>query len=101
MRSIDSDFSSLFKAADKAEDKARAESGGEGAAREDDGGGGKPTTYDWLNLVEAVSETTRFDFDKVFESPVRDFIAYLAYINEKRSRERAEVLRLKGSTSII
>lgn len=51
--------------------------------------------------MEAVSETTGFDFDKVFESPARDFIAYLAYINEKRARERAEVLRLKGSTSII
>lgn len=51
--------------------------------------------------MEAVSETTRFDFDKVFDSPARDFIAYLAYINEKRGRERAELLRLKGQTRII
>lgn len=47
-----------------------------------------------------MSETTRFDFDKVFESPASDFLAYLSYINEKRAREKAEILKLRGQQRI-
>lgn len=57
--------------------------------------------YDWLNLVQAVSETTLLNFNEVFEMPITDFLAYLTYINDKRNRERAELMRAKGSIKLI
>jgi hypothetical protein len=47
-----------------------------------------------------VHEETGFNFNEVFESPASDFLAYLAYINEKRSREQAEIRKLKGQMRI-
>ena len=53
-----------------------------------------------MSLVGAVHEETGFNFDEVFNSPARDFIAYLAYINEKRSRQEAEIRKMKGQTRL-
>lgn len=58
------------------------------------------TTYDWLNLVSNVHQETGFNFQEVFELPVTDFLAYLAFINEKREREQAEIRKLKNQTRI-
>ena len=45
-------------------------------------------------------EETGFNFSEVFELPATDFLAYLAFINEKRSRQEAEVRKLKNMTRI-
>lgn len=59
-----------------------------------------PSTYDWLSLVHAVSETCLYNFTEVFNMPAEDFLAYLGYVNEKRARERDEILKAKGSTKL-
>lgn len=42
-----------------------------------------------------------YNFTQVYEMPAADFMAYLAYINEKRARERDEILKAKGSTRLV
>lgn len=42
-----------------------------------------------------------YNFTDVFNMPAEDFLAYLGYINEKRARERDEILKAKGSTRLV
>ena len=50
--------------------------------------------------MSAVHGETGFNFNEVFELPVTDFLAYLAFINEKNARREAEVRKLKGQVRI-
>ena len=47
-------------------------------------------------MIEAVKETTGFDFDHIYAMPVVETFAYLLYIKEKRLREAAAIRRLKS-----
>ena len=71
---------------------------GSGKADEEPKG---PSTFDWLNMISAVHEETGYNFGQVYELPAIEFLTYLAYINNKREREQAEILRLKNQTRII
>ena len=101
VRALDEAYSSLFRSQVKEDGEEGEGPEGEGVVGEGSEGDNEgPTTYDWLNLVGAVHEETGFNFDEVFNSPARDFIAYLAYINEKRSRQEAEIRKMKGQTRL-
>lgn len=50
--------------------------------------------------MSGVHEETGFNFNEVFYLPVTDFLAYLAFINEKRARQEAELMKLKNQTRI-
>lgn len=43
----------------------------------------------WLDAVRAVSEYTRYDWEKIFRMSAMEFFAFLAYVNfDKRREER-------------
>lgn len=44
--------------------------------------------YVWISLVEAVSDLTKYDFEKVFQMQVIEFFAFLGYVRFKNERER-------------
>ena len=50
--------------------------------------------------MDAVAETTRFNFEQVFEMPVLDFFAYVKYIDFKRRKEQAAIDKMKGKIHI-
>lgn len=50
--------------------------------------------------MDAVAETTRFDFDRVLEMPVMDTLGYAGYINWKRRREQARIDKETGKIRI-
>ena len=46
-------------------------------------------------MIEAVKETTGFDFDHIFAMSVVETFSYLTYIKEKRAREAAQIKKLR------
>lgn len=50
--------------------------------------------------MEAVSNLTKFDFDKVYEMPIVDFFQYVAYINWKRKKEEKELREFQNKNRI-
>lgn len=50
--------------------------------------------------MDAVSETTKFNFDEVFRMPVVEFWAYCRYIDWKNRRRQAEIDRIQGKNRI-
>lgn len=46
-------------------------------------------------MIEAVKETTGFNFDHIFEMPIVETFSYLTYIKEKRAREAAQIKKLR------
>jgi len=51
-------------------------------------------------LVDAVAETTRFNFEQVFELPVLEFLGLVKYVDYKRRKEQAQIDKMKGKTRI-
>lgn len=39
-----------------------------------------------MDCTRAVAEITRFDFERIYNMPVMEFFAYVAYINFDRRR---------------
>lgn len=46
-------------------------------------------------MIEAVKETTGFDFDHIYEMPVYETFSYLSYIKVKRAKEQAEIRKIR------
>ena len=80
----------------KVEDAAKEADGEKGGPGEDEGPGdtdgappGQPGGYMWLDAVRAVSEYTRYDWEKIFRMSAMEFFTFLAYVNfDKRREER-------------
>lgn len=47
-----------------------------------------------------MSETTRFNFDEVFNLPILEFFAFVRYIDRKRRKEMAQMDKMKGKMRI-
>ena len=47
-------------------------------------------------MIEAVKETTGFDFDHIFAMPVVEAFSYLTYIKEKNARQAEEIRKIKA-----
>ena len=74
-------------------EEADGDKGGEGNDKGDgdtDEPDARPNKlYIWIDCVKAVSELTRFDFERVYRMPVVEFFSYIAYYNfDGRRRER-------------
>ena len=65
---------------------------GDGDTDEPDAGRGK--LYVWLDCVKAVSELTRFDFERVYRMPVVEFFCYVAFYNFRQRREEEQLRKL-------
>ena len=50
--------------------------------------------------MDAVAETTRFNFEQVYEMPILDFFGYVKYVDYKRRREQAAIDKMKGKIRI-
>lgn len=50
--------------------------------------------------MDAVADTTKFNFEQVYELPIMDFFAYVRYIDYKRRREQAAIDKMKGKIRI-
>lgn len=50
--------------------------------------------------MEAVSELTRFDFDKVYEMPAVDFIQYISYVNWKNKKQEQQLKEFRMKSKI-
>ena len=57
--------------------------------------GGRIKLHIWLGLVEAVSDLTKYDFQKTFAMSVMEFFAFISYINYKRTKERLEIEKFR------
>ena len=64
------------------------EEGDEGTGEAGNGADSTDKIYVWINLVEAVSELTKYDFEMVFNMEAIEFFAYVAYCRFKAERER-------------
>lgn len=98
IQGINGEFSILFNKADEENDEEREEQSDEDKDREndsadetDDGG----DTYKWLSMVDCVSETTRENWDKVFEYQITQFFNILIYRIEKDKREEEKIKNWK------
>ena len=83
---------------DDAVEKTDGREGGPGDA-ESPGDTDEPDTrrgnlHVWISCVEAVSQLTRFDFERVFRMPIMEFFAYLAFVNYKRRKEEQELAKI-------
>ena len=78
--------------------------GGEGAVEGDgdtaEPGDGRTKLYVWLDCARAVAELTRYDFTRVFNMPVVEFFAYIAYINFDQRRKEAELKKINRKYGI-
>lgn len=52
---------------------------------------GPNKSYVWLDAVKAVSEYTRYDWEKIFRMSAMEFFAFIAYINFDRRREERRI----------
>lgn len=43
-----------------------------------------------------MSETTRFNFEQVFDLPILEFFAFVRYIDRKRRKEQAMMDKIRG-----
>lgn len=56
--------------------------------------------YTWINLVNAVSELTRYDFDKVFGMPAMEFFTYVTYLKYKQKKEEQKLRQFRAQHKI-
>lgn len=54
----------------------------------DDGPDSANKIYVWISLVEAVSELTKYDFEKVFNMEAVEFFSFVSYCRFKADKER-------------
>ena len=45
----------------------------------------------WLSFVEAVSDLTKYDWEKTFAMSIMEFFAFLSYVNYKRTIEQKKL----------
>lgn len=81
--------------ADNDEGQGDEGSGEESGGRNQEGENGSKL-YLWLNLIEAVSELTRYDFGRVYEMPVMEFFMYVSYVNYKRKKEEQQIKEFRA-----
>lgn len=48
----------------------------------------------WISLVEAVSELTRYDFEKVYSIPVVEFFTYVSYIKWREKKREQDLKKI-------
>lgn len=66
----------------------------------DETNGGRIKLHIWLSLIEAVSDLTKYDFQKTFAMSVYEFFAFISYINYKRTKEKAEIDKFRRQNKI-
>lgn len=47
--------------------------------------------YVWISLVEAVSELTKYDFEKVFNMEAIEFFSFVTYCRFKAEKEKRRI----------
>ena len=69
---------------------------GEGSGESDSG----VKAYVWISLVEAVSDLTKYDFEKVFQMPAIEFFTFMNYAKYKSERERRRIEAINKRTRV-
>lgn len=80
-------------------DKDNGKEGGQGdvgsLGNPNEGVSGPTKSYIWLDAVKAISEYTRYDWEKIFRMSAMEFFAFIAYINFDRRREEQLIKKLR------
>lgn len=50
----------------------------------------------WLTCVQAVSDLTKYDWEKVFQMSAMEFFAFLSFVNYQRRKEQLEMQRINA-----
>ena len=50
----------------------------------------------WLTCVQAVSDLTKYDWEKVFKMSALEFFAFLSFVNYQRRKEQLEMQRINA-----
>ena len=96
LQKINAQFAPVFEPDVKEGNEEDQGQGEEEPDKDTDAEDGRDDSYIWFSLIEAVSETTKFDFDHIFQMPIVETLAYLSYIKIKRAKEAAQIRRLKA-----
>lgn len=78
--------------ADSTEGTEGMDKGDEPANETDDG---RTSMRTWLSLVEAISDLTKYDWEKTFKMCVVEFFSFLSYVNYKRKKQEQEIREFK------
>ena len=70
---------------------------GDGGSNEDtvEPGDGRIRGTVWLSCVEAVSDLTKYDWEKVFRMSAMEFFVFLAYHNYKVKKQEQEIKKIR------
>ena len=53
-----------------------------------------------MEMISAVAELTKFNFEEIFQMPAQDFIVYIKFVNERNRREaerqRMEIAKMRA-----
>ena len=52
------------------------------------GNTGTPQFYNWLSLIRAVSDLTKWEFDKVLQRTAVEFFAFASFVIYEKEREK-------------
>lgn len=48
----------------------------------------------WLSAVQAVSDLTKYDWEKVFRMSVMEFFSFLAFYNYQQKKREQEIKKM-------
>lgn len=85
---------------DETDSTEKGEGDGEGDSVGDEVNGGRIGLDVWLSLVEAISDLTKYDWEKVFKMSALEFFAFLSYVKMKRLREKREIEEFRRKNKI-
>lgn len=68
---------------------------GQGQGVDTELGDNKNTYFEWLALIDNVSNLTRDKWDDVFQKNIYEFFNLLAYLKDKNKREKKQIERWK------
>ena len=93
MAQLNDSYHELFEIPSQEElEKEKASGNGERDVEESSGG---DQGYTWMGCVDVVSEALRISWHEVYHVPVIEFLNILAYVKEKRRKEKEALEKWK------
>lgn len=80
---------------DDPDGKEEGQGNDEGPGTGNEADNGQVGLHIWLSAVEAVSDLTKYDWEKTFKMSAMEFFAFLQYYNYKTRKQEAAIRKLR------